>query len=45
MDGKVVNSNRVNNGEAINTSSLVKGTYIVTVSDGSATITRKVVKN
>ena len=45
MDGKVVSSNRVNSGEAINTSSLVKGTYIVTVSDGSATITRKVVKN
>ncbi|UOE41725.1 T9SS type A sorting domain-containing protein [Chryseobacterium suipulveris] len=44
-EGRLVSSNRVNSGEAINTSSLAKGNYIVTVSDGSATISRKVMKN
>lgn len=44
-DGKLVSSNRVDNGGSINTQSLVKGAYIVTVDDGSAKISRKVIKN
>ena len=44
-DGRVVSSNRVENGGSINTSSLVKGTYIVTVDNGTDKISRKVVKN
>ncbi|MFW2135542.1 T9SS type A sorting domain-containing protein [Chryseobacterium sp. TY4] len=45
MDGKVVSSNRVENGGSVSTASLVKGTYVVTVDNGSAKISRKVVKN
>ena len=44
-DGKLVNSNRVNSGESINTSNLTKGIYIVTVDNGSAKVSRKVIKN
>lgn len=44
-EGRLVSSNRVSNGEAINTSSMTKGTYIVTVDNGSAKVSRKVVKN
>ncbi|MGA9211960.1 T9SS type A sorting domain-containing protein [Kaistella sp.] len=44
-DGKLVSSNRVNSGESINTSSLTKGMYIVTVDNGSAKVSRKVIKN
>ncbi len=44
MDGKLVSSNRVDNGGSINTQSLVKGTYLVTVDNGSAKVSRKVVK-
>ncbi|WP_027376526.1 T9SS type A sorting domain-containing protein [Kaistella palustris] len=44
-DGKLISSNRINNAEKINTSSLVKGIYIVTVDNGSAKVSRKVVKN
>lgn len=44
-DGKLVSSNRINSGESINTSSLNKGMYIVTVDNGSATVSRKVMKN
>ncbi len=44
-EGKLVSSNRVDNGASINTSKLVKGTYIVTVDNGSAKVSRKVIKN
>ena len=44
-DGKLVTSNRVNSGESINTSNLTKGIYIVTVDNGSAKVSRKVIKN
>lgn len=43
-DGKLVSSDRVNNGEAINTSTLAKGIYIVTVDNGAAKVSRKVMK-
>jgi len=43
-DGKLISSNRVDNGGSINTQSLVKGTYIVTVDNGSAKVSRKVIK-
>lgn len=44
-DGKLVSSNRMNSGESIDTSSLTKGMYIVTVDNGSAKVSRKVMKN
>jgi hypothetical protein len=44
-EGRLVSSNRVNSGEAINTSSMAKGTYLVTVDNGSAKVSRKVIKN
>ena len=44
-EGKLVSSNRINSGESINTSSLTKGMYIVTVDNGSAKVSRKVMKN
>jgi len=44
MDGKLISSNRVDNGGSINTQSWVKGTYIVTVDNGSAKVSRKVIK-
>lgn len=44
-EGKLVSSNRVDNGGTVNTSSLVKGSYIVTVDNGSAKVSRKVIKN
>lgn len=45
VEGKLMSSNRVSSGESINTSSLTKGMYIVTVDNGSAKISRKVMKN
>ncbi|KMQ71934.1 T9SS type A sorting domain-containing protein [Chryseobacterium koreense] len=45
VDGRLISSNRVNDGESINTANMAKGNYIVTVSDGSATVSRKVIKN
>lgn len=44
-DGRLVSSDRVDNGQAINTSSMVKGNYIVVVDNGSAKVSRKVIKN
>ena len=44
-DGRLVSSNRVDNWQAINTSSMAKGNYIVTVDNGSAKVSRKVIKN
>ncbi len=44
-DGKLVSSNRVENGGSVNTQSLVKGAYIVTVDNGANKISRKVIKN
>ena len=44
-DGKLVSSNRIESGQSINTSSLTKGMYIVTVDNGSAKVSRKVMKN
>lgn len=44
-EGKLVSSNRIDSGQSINTSSLTKGMYIVTVDNGSAKVSRKVMKN
>ncbi len=44
LDGRLVSSNRVDNGGSIATSSLAKGVYIVTVSNGKATTSQKIVK-
>lgn len=44
IDGKLVSSNRVSDGGSINTSSLQKGNYIVTVEDGTNKISRKIIK-
>jgi len=44
-DGKLVSSNRVENGGSVNTQTLVKGAYIVTVDNGANKISRKVIKN
>lgn len=43
-EGRLVSSNRVDNGQKINTSSMAKGNYIVTVDNGSAKLTRKIIK-
>ncbi len=43
-EGKLVSSNRVDNGGSVNTQSLTKGTYIVTVDNGTNKISRKVIK-
>ena len=45
VDGKLVSSNRVDNGGSVNTQSLVKGAYIVTVDNGTNKVSRKVIKN
>lgn len=44
MEGKLVSSNRVDNGGSIETSSLAKGVYVVKVTNGYATTTQKIVK-
>lgn len=44
LDGKLISSNRINNGESINLQSLPKGTYLVTVSNGYNKISQKVIK-
>jgi hypothetical protein len=44
IEGKLISSNRVDNGGSINTQALAKGTYIVTVSNGKATVSQKIVK-
>lgn len=43
-EGKLISSNRVDNGGSINAQSLVKGTYIVTVDNGANKISRKIIK-
>lgn len=43
-DGRLVSSDRVNSGESINTSSLTKGNYLVVVDNGTAKVSRKVIK-
>lgn len=45
VEGRLVSSNRINSGDTINTSSLKKGIYIVTVDDGSTKVSRKAMKN
>lgn len=45
VEGKLMSSNRVSSGESINTSSLTKGMYIVTIDNGSVKVSRKVMKN
>ncbi|MCG2792177.1 lamin tail domain-containing protein [Chryseobacterium sp. SC28] len=45
LDGKLISSNRVENGGSVNTQSLLKGAYIVTVDSGANKISRKVIKN
>ncbi len=45
IDGKLVSSNRINDGESINVSSLQKGAYIVTVQDNyNNKLSRKIIK-
>lgn len=44
IDGKLVSSDRVNNGGSINTQNLAKGIYLVTVSNGKTTVSQKIVK-
>jgi hypothetical protein len=44
-DGKLYSSNRVNSDEAINTQSLAKGVYLVTIQNDYAKTSRKFVKN
>ncbi len=44
-DGRLISSNRVENGGSVNTQTLVKGNYIVTVDNGANKISRKVIKN
>lgn len=44
IDGKLVSSNRVSDGGSVNTAGLQKGNYIVTVDNGTAKISRKVIK-
>lgn len=44
IDGKLVSSDRVENGGSINTQSLAKGVYVVVVDNGSAKVTQKIVK-
>lgn len=44
IEGKLVSSNRVDNGGSVSTASLAKGVYVVTVSNGYATTTQKIVK-
>lgn len=45
IEGKLYSSNRVNSDEAINTQSLAKGVYIVTVQNDYAKTSRKIIKN
>ena len=45
VEGKLISSNRVENGGSVNTQSLVKGAYVVTVDNGANKISRKVIKN
>ena len=45
IDGKLYSSNRVNSNEAINTQSLVPGTYIITIQNDFAKTSRKIIKN
>ncbi|MDO5616132.1 MAG: T9SS type A sorting domain-containing protein [Cruoricaptor ignavus] len=44
IDGRLVSSNRVSDGESVNTTSLQKGNYIVTVDNGTAKVSRKIIK-
>ncbi|WP_379969334.1 T9SS type A sorting domain-containing protein [Epilithonimonas sp. UC225_85] len=45
VDGKLISSDRVENGGSVNTQSLVKGAYIITVDNGANKISRKAIKN
>lgn len=44
VDGKVVSSSRVSDGDSVDASHLAKGNYIVTVDNGSAKVSRKIIK-
>lgn len=44
VDGKLISSNRVSDGESINVAGLQKGNYFVTVDNGSAKVSRKIIK-
>ena len=44
MEGRLVSSNRVDDGGSIETSALAKGVYVVKVTNGQATTTQKIVK-
>lgn len=44
LSGKLISSNRIDNGEFINTQFLEKGIYIVTVDNGLSKVTQKVIK-
>ncbi|MBA5628883.1 T9SS type A sorting domain-containing protein [Moheibacter lacus] len=44
MEGRLVSSNRVDNGGSVDTSAMTKGIYVVKVTNGYATTTQKIVK-
>lgn len=44
VDGKLVSSNRVSDGGTVSTAGMAKGNYIVTVDNGSAKVSRKIIK-
>ena len=44
MEGRLVSSNRVDNGGSVDTSAMAKGVYVVKVTNGYATTTQKIVK-
>ncbi len=44
IDGKLVSSNRVSDGGTVSTAGMAKGNYIVTVDNGSAKVSRKIIK-
>lgn len=44
IDGKLVSSNRVSDGGTVSTAGMAKGNYIVTIDNGSAKISRKIIK-
>lgn len=44
LEGKLVSSNRVSNGESINFAGVQKGNYIVTIDNGSSKISKKIIK-
>lgn len=44
LDGRLVSSNRISNGESVNFAGVQKGNYIVVVDNGSSKISKKIIK-